>query len=98
MDAALHPWQPIGDVARRIAGFGPWRDGLSAAERLARLRSMRAIILLIAPTCEAVDDLRAAETDVLMLDAARASFDRIPSLQRRRILSVMARLHEPVRP
>ncbi|MGD9925656.1 MAG: hypothetical protein AB7O60_03265 [Variibacter sp.] len=73
--------------------FGPFRTDISPAERLARLRSTRAIVLLIAPASPAVDDLRAAETDLRMLDSARASFDAIPSLQRRRILSAMARLH-----
>lgn len=75
--------------------FGPWVQGLDPAERLARLRSLRALVQLLAgpdhPLCEA---LARAEVDPSE-EAAMAAWEALtamPSLRRRRILASLATL------
>lgn len=82
-------------------GWGPFRADLDPAERLARLRSLRALVrVLTGPPGKSVAiALRRAEIvghhpDILA--AAEAEFDRLGSLDRRRILSSFAELHAPV--
>ncbi|CAA2161169.1 hypothetical protein MBRA_06329 [Methylobacterium brachiatum] len=71
--------------------FGPFADSLDPAERLARLRSMRAIVHLT--TGPRGDDLarelRLAEQDLAHLPAAVAA---LAALDRRHVLASFARL------
>jgi hypothetical protein len=83
-------------TGRPVAGFGPWRDDIGEAERLARLREMRVLAYLLAPKSPLVVALKAAETgDQAALDAALAELDRLPALARRRILATYAALSRP---
>ncbi|TGD94905.1 hypothetical protein [Methylobacterium nonmethylotrophicum] len=77
--------------------FGPWADGLSTAERQARLRCMRGLVHLIAgPRGQRLaDTLARAEVDE---DALRQSVDelgRLTPVDRRRVLASFAALHRP---
>lgn len=67
--------------------FGPWRPDLEPGERLARTRSLRAIVRLLAGPRGIVlaDRLRQAETDDAALDA-------LEPVDRRRILASYATL------
>ena len=75
--------------------FGPFADGIDAAERLARLRSMRAIVnLATGPRGEALArELYRAERDPARLPAAVAALDALAALDRRHVLASFARLH-----
>ena len=75
--------------------FGPWRDGLDPGERLARTRSLRAIVHLLAGQRGIVlqDHLRQAETDDAAFAPALAALDALEPLDRRRILASYATLH-----
>lgn len=75
--------------------FGPWRPDIDPAERLARLRSMRAIArLCLGPRGEAfTESLRRAETDEAALEPALRELDALASLDRRAILASFAALH-----
>lgn len=74
--------------------FGPWSVNIEPAERLARLRSLRAMARLIAGPTGAilVDRLRQAETDIGVLPEALAALDALPTLPRRRLLASYAAL------
>jgi hypothetical protein len=83
-------------TGRPAADFGPWRDDIDKAERLARLRELRALAHLLAPNSPLAAALKAAETgDQAALDAALAELDRLPALARRRILATYAALSRP---
>ncbi len=75
--------------------YGPWADGLSTAERRARLRCLRAIVHLVCGTHGA--DLAATlEQAEFEADALRRSVDelgRLASLDRRKVLTTFATLH-----
>ena len=75
--------------------FGPWADDIDRAERLARLRSLRAIVrLATGPRGEALaDELHRAERDASRLPFALAALDRLASLDRRQVLGSYAALH-----
>ncbi|WP_342111262.1 hypothetical protein [Methylobacterium sp. SI9] len=75
--------------------FGPFADGLDPAERLARLRSMRAIVnLTTGPRGETLARaLHRAERDPVHLPAAVAALDALAALDRRHVLASFARLH-----
>ena len=78
--------------------FGPFADGLDPAERLARLRSMRAITnLCCGPRGEALARaLNLAERDPAHLPAAVAALDALAALaalDRRHVLASFARLY-----
>ena len=77
--------------------FGPWADGLDSAERLARLRSMRAIArLTLGPRGGAfAKTLRLAEADPAQLEPALRQLDALASLDRRSVLCSFAALHRP---
>ncbi|WP_342148160.1 hypothetical protein [Methylorubrum sp. SB2] len=79
------------------ARFGPWSDHIDAAERLARLRSLRAIVrLTTGPRGEALaDELHRAERDASRLPFALAALDSLAPLDRRQVLSSYAALHRP---
>lgn len=76
--------------------FGPWAQDLDAAERLARLRGLRAIALLLArPHVAFTAALRRAEADARALQDAAVELDRLPALTRRRVLSAYLALGRP---
>lgn len=76
-------------VSSESSQFGPWIDALSDRERIARLRSLRAIALIFARKKPSlVSALRRAETDFSALREARQIFESLPTLQRRRIMSI----------
>lgn len=72
--------------------YGPWRPGIDAAERRARLRSLRALAGIIAGfrADPLVGFLLAAETDDDALDLAADALDDLEPLDRRRILASYA--------
>ena len=71
------------------AAWGPFLPNVEPAERLARLRGLRVAVRLICGTrgrdVEAA--LRQAERNDAALPNAEREFDRLASLDRRRILS-----------
>jgi hypothetical protein len=73
--------------------FGPWAGDIDPAERLARLRSMRALALV---HCRYevgfLKSLKRAETDATALPAAFEQLERLPALRRRHLLSTYAQL------
>ena len=75
--------------------FGPFADGLEPAERLARLRSMRAIYhMATGPRGDALArELRLAERYADRLPAALAAFGGLAALDRRHVLASFARLY-----
>lgn len=77
--------------------FGPWRPDIDPAERLARLRSMRAIArLTLGPRGEAfTETLRRAETDPDQLEPALHQLEALAALDRRTVLASYAALHRP---
>lgn len=79
------------------SAFGPWRPDIEPAERLARLRSLRAITRLhLGPRGTAfAEALRRAETDPDQLEAALRQLDALASLDRRTVLASFAALHRP---
>lgn len=80
----------------RCDQFGPWRPDITDAERLARLRSLRAIAhLTLGPRGEAfADALRLSERDPDHLPAALRALDALAPLDRRQVLASFARLHQ----
>jgi hypothetical protein len=76
--------------------FGPWAAELTPAERTARLRSLRSLARLLAPSeTQRLITLRMAETDPAALDDAYQRLLAVPALIQRRILSTFAELHRP---
>lgn len=77
--------------------FGPWRPGLDRVERVARLRSQRAICrLTLGPRGHAfAETLRLAETDDAQLEPALRQLDALAALDRRAVLCSFAALHRP---
>lgn len=77
--------------------FGPWRLNLDHAERLARLRSMRAIArLTLGPRGETfAETLRQAEADPEQLEPALRQLNALAALDRRTVLASFAALHRP---
>ncbi|WP_152276436.1 hypothetical protein [Methylorubrum populi] len=75
--------------------FGPWSDRIDAAERVARLRSLRAIVrLTTGPRGERLGDLLyRAEKDAAALVPALAALNRLATLDRRSVLASFAALH-----
>lgn len=75
--------------------FGPWAANLDPAERLARLRSLRALVQIFAgPQSPLAQALARAEVDQSD-EAAMAAWEALmtmPSLRRRRILASLATL------
>lgn len=75
--------------------FGPWSDRIDAAERLARLRSLRAITrLCCGPRGDRLaDELHRAERDASRLPFALAALDCLAALDKRQVLTSFAALH-----
>ena len=69
--------------------WGPFAPALTPAERMARLRSLRAIVrLLLGPRARDLANLlREAEADDTLLGAALLMIDTLPSRDRRNILA-----------
>lgn len=78
--------------------WGPFADGIEPGERLARLRTLRAIAhLQLGRRGEILADLlRRAEADPAALAPAVAAINRLASLDRRHVLASFASLHRPV--
>lgn len=73
--------------------FGPWREGIGAAERVARLRELAAIAcLVVGPAHPFVAALRTAEGDETAAPAALRELDALPALKRRHILAACCNL------
>lgn len=79
------------------SAYGPWATGLDHAERLARLRSMRAIVRLsTGPRGDHLAELlHRAERDPRALEPALVELDSLDPLDRRRILASFAALARP---
>lgn len=75
--------------------FGPWSDRIDAAERVARLRSLRAIVrLTTGPRGERLAVLLSrAEQDAAALAPALAALNALAALDRRMVLGSFAALH-----
>jgi hypothetical protein len=70
---------------------------IEPAERLARLRSLRVLIMLRArEQAKLYDALRRAEKDADVLVEAERLLDEMPALTRRHVLASYAKLVEPV--
>jgi hypothetical protein len=69
--------------------FGPWSPDLNPVERRARFRALAAVTAAFARIDNpAVVALALAEADEKYSEDARKTFDAIPALTRRRIISV----------
>jgi len=68
-----------------------WHD-LDAAERLARLWSLRVAVRILAGGAgsRVEDAITAAEADVTLLPAADAALDTLPTITSRRVLATFA--------
>lgn len=80
--------------------FGPWALDLEPGERLARLRSLRAIVrLMTGPRGAALADLLlTAETDDSALVPAATALDGLAPIDMRRVLASYAGLTRPLPP
>ncbi|MEI7606641.1 MAG: hypothetical protein WCJ64_04585 [Rhodospirillaceae bacterium] len=95
--AAPAPWRSLGEVLAGISAadaWGPFADGIDDAERLARLRSLRALALV---HCGPHGDvlrvaLRAAETKPEALAIALEAINGLPAVPRRHLLASYAAL------
>lgn len=83
-----------------VRRFGPWAVDLDHGERLARTRSLHAIVrLLSSPRGTDLADLLAlAETDDAVLPEAADALDRLAPVDMRRVLSSYAALARPLSP
>ena len=81
----------------RADHWGPFCPDIDPAERLARLRSLRAIArLTTGPRGESLcEALRLAERDAARLPAALDALDRLAPIDRRQVLASFAALHRP---
>ena len=99
--ALLRPCPRPQNEGRQTVSFtdqwGPWAPDLEAGERLARLRSLRAIAhLQLGRRGEHLAGLlRRAEADPDALVPAVAALNRLASLDRRHVLASFAALHRP---
>lgn len=93
--ARVEPASKVHPAIAPIDCWGPFRPDIDAAERLARLRSLRAIThLCVGPRGDRLAaELRRAERDISHLPAALAEIDALAALDRRQVLASFARLH-----
>lgn len=77
--------------------FGPWRPDITDGERLARLRSLRAIAhLTLGPRGNNLASaLHRSERDPSHLAVALRALDALAPLERRQVLTSFASLHRP---
>lgn len=75
--------------------FGPWSDRIDGSERVARLRSLRAIVrLTTGPRGECLAALlHRAERDASALVPALSALNALAALDRRTVLGSFAALH-----
>lgn len=80
--------------------WGPFEVGLDDCERMARLRSLRAITrLLLGRDGDLLARmLQCAESGHVSLDAVNAALNRLPSIPLRKILGTYAALTKPAAP
>jgi len=79
-------------------GFGPWAVAISPMERLARLRALRALALvLLGPEDPLGAALLEAERDPAAAGKALDALDAVPSRRRRRLLASYAELARAAR-
>jgi len=75
-----------------MTNFGPWTPDIDPAERLARTRTLRALVRVYTgpkhPTL--LESLRRAEADPAALAEAASLFDALPAIPRRHILASYA--------
>ena len=91
-------WRSLGDVLAGIAPgdrWGPFADDIDAAERLARLRSLWALALVMISDRDGIalrSCLRAAERKPEALPLVLEALAALPAVPRRHLLAVYARL------
>ena len=95
--AAPAPWRFLGEVLAGIPPgdqWGPFAPDIDDAERLARLRSLRALALVHCGPHGAVlrAALRAAETKPAALAIALEAINSLPAVPRRHLLASYAAL------
>jgi hypothetical protein len=80
--------------------FGPWAADLDRGERVARLRSLRALARVLAGprAAELCELLHQAETDDSVLPAAADALDALAPLDMRKVLASYAALARPLSP
>lgn len=83
-----------------IDRWGPFSPGITDCERIARLRSLRAIVrLLLGPRGDVLARaVQCAEDGAVSLDALHRALSRLPSLDRRKVLASYAALTKPAAP
>jgi hypothetical protein len=79
-----------------MSTFGPWVAGIDPAEREKQFRSLAALAaVFLGSSHQLVAELRAAETDPEAAARALELIDAVPSLTRRRLLSVFGSVTWP---
>jgi hypothetical protein len=88
----------MGTERERGVDWGPFVSNLEPAERLARLRSLRALAGVFCHRHpELAVALRAAERDLAALEAAALALEQVPTVNRRRLLASYADLERASR-
>lgn len=78
--------------------WGPFASDITAAERLARLRSLRALAMVhCREERDLFDALRRAEKDETVLAMVESLIEQVPTLRRRHLYASYAKLMEPER-
>jgi hypothetical protein len=73
--------------------FGPWVPNIDSGERLARIRSMRALALVfVRPQRDFLEALARAEIDSAALVTALELLEKLPALPKRKLLATYADL------
>lgn len=91
---AIEP--PAGPTIMPSGLFGPWLPEISEPDRRAGLRALAALCrVFIGSNSAIVAALRRAELEPEFGDQARVLFDKLPTLQRRRVLGTYAFLMRP---
>ena len=86
-------------MTRPATPFGPWSPTVDPVERIAQLRALCALAAAYCGSShELVGELRRAETDEAAAANALQLLDRLPSLMRRRLISVFAAIMFPPHP
>jgi hypothetical protein len=85
--------QPLGVLSERMS-YGPWSNSLHSGERVAQLRCLAALVAAhFGSDHPCVAALRRAESDAGALAPAQAVFERLPALQKRKLLSTFCALN-----
>src|SRR5258707_16654 len=80
-----------GHMTGSTAPFGPWSPDVDSVERVAQLRALCALAAVFCSSQHPlVAELRRAETDPDAAERALTLLDALPSLTRRRLISVFA--------